>query len=461
MNIICIIIGNMAIGFKKTLVSLFLLSAFLFVFSVVLAQETSNTSRKTDINISVNLESQAYTAGGNISGVVTFLNNDNHGVSGLRTNYILFLLPSDVNPAQFTSEDLKPFDIIFDEELFSLKGGEEISFPLNYSIPGEVPSGDYRLEIGLTRDEVTDEKSKLVKLGEIKGQASFVDAESASVLRNGKEYPGGVGVSFEPGENAICRIDLENNTGRSLSLSPRVISYLRFIGGDVVSQDGALNLIMGPDEKRGVNIKLPTNLEPQSYISTIQFVSDEGFISSITACRWIVRGESASIILFEFDKNTYNKGDLAKADIFITGPADLIAAEEDHELTGLGEVELNIKVTDVETGVIVGEVKNQVEIFDILDSILEVPITESTGHYKALLTVSKDGKVLASAEIENEPGVGKSGFEINYVYVLVVLILLIIIAYFSKSLKDKDKNDDDTVQKNEKSNEAVNSNYNV
>lgn len=197
----------------------------------------------------------------------------------------------------------------------------------------------------------------------------------------------GPDISFE--ENLIAQCDVVNNSDKVVEITPVYETYYRTIYGEKVPHKGDLviPITLQPREKRNVSLALPKATEPQAYDVKVSFVGG-ALPSNTMTFHYVLRGASATIQSFAFDKDNYIQGDVAKL-LFLWSPsADGFDASRANKKTDISEVRLSIEITNVDGNECSAPIEQVLDQSILIPRVeISVPITKDCKNPKASVAI--------------------------------------------------------------------------
>lgn len=388
----------------------------------------------------LDIAKNSFEPGERIEGWVSLWNYEEFIISDLVFYFQLLGEEVDGVPTQMIDEKK-------DQEIFSISPGEEITRPFTYILPSNLPQGNFtfRSQLANSRGEEMGWIDKMISIG---GEGKFLTLDNYWIVREGEDLSPGGGVYYQPGEVSQIRFDITNGTNFTIVSFPKIITYKRNTGGEIVKIQEEKSILSEPGQKKTITTNLPQLDEPESYLSEITLFTEDTLesISNSITFRWIISGEDAEILSVVIDKDSYQAGEEAKVKVQFTGPAHF-------EVEG-GQGELEIKLIN-EQGKIVGEKKEEIEL-KTGQILVSVPISEDVVNLKIESKITKGEKVLdeyelkvrplEKEEITEEEKIEEVGFWeknkkliIFILLILLVVLIIMIIVYFKirkkKSLK--------------------------
>ena len=382
----------------------------------------------------IEIQKESFQPRDKISGIVSLWNYENHQVSDLVFHFQLLGGEKDGVATQMIDEKIGG-------AVFSLGPGKKTVRPFNYSLPSNLPRGIFKFRVLLanSRGEEMGWIDKVVSIG---GENKFLTLENTWLLKGGKEFSAGGGVNYGPGEKGQAVFDVANGSNFTIGAFPRMTTYKRDAGGEILSQVDGKSIVLGPGQRHSLDMDLPLLPTAGTYLSEIQFydANNRESISNAVYFRWVVTGKDNAAILFvTSDRASYKAGDKAKVTARLAGPAYTGAAEEPA-----ASGKIKVKLLD-QQGNLIGRSEKAIPLESGKIS-LEVPVKGDVADAKIDTEVVKGDKILDRYQVsplgqenlsQTAPAPsGQSGFSkwplVLISAVLVVLVLVIWLAIYSK-----------------------------
>jgi len=333
----------------------------------------------------LNLPKDSFLPGEKIEGTVSLWNYENFWVSDLVFYFQILGGEKDGVATQMIDNQR-------DTTIFSLSPGEKTTRSFSYTLPQNLPKGNYKFRIQLANAR-GEELSWIEKIISIGGENKFLLLDNYWIVKDNQILSPGGGVDYQPGETPQVRFDVTNVSNFTISAFPKIITYKRNVGEEVVQETEKENLILKPGEKQTLNLSLHQLTKPETYLSEIRFYTfeDKKPISNSIYFRWIISGkEDAEILFVQADKDSYHTGEEAKIKIQYTGPAHF-------EMEG-EEGEIKVKLIN-KNGNVVGEKEEKIKL-KAGEIIMKVAVKENVENPKIVAEIKKGGKNYDQYEIE-------------------------------------------------------------
>ena len=378
-----------------------------------------------------------FNPGDIITGTVSLWNYEQFVISDLVFNFQLLGDEVDGVPTKMINSQM-------DSNIFQLSSGEETDKSFSYTLPSNLPTGNFvfRIQLSNSRGEEMSWEDKIITIG---GENKFLTLGNYWIVKDGVKLSPGGGVDYKSGEIPEIIFDVNNDSNFTVVAFPKIITYKRNQGQFLQENKGA-DIILKPEQKQTIEAFLPQLTDPESYLSEVRLydTETEEEISSLIYFRWIISGQDdAEILYVNPDKDSYEAGEEAEIDIQITGPAHtysedthLIPAEEgvvevslfnqEDELMCQGNQEVSLESGQVSVSCVVSE--------DLVNPKIETKII-------------KNDKILDDYKFEveskNIPSEGSSEEKISFfeknkkiiLFIFIGFILIMIIIFYFKNRK--------------------------
>jgi len=339
------------------------------------------------------------------------------------------------------------------QEIFSISAGEKTTKAFVYTLPSNLPKGEFvfRVQLATSRGEEMGWIDKVISIG---GEGRFLKLDNCWIVKDGQDLSPGGGVDYQPGEIPQVHFDVTNDTNFTITAFPKIITYKRNVGEEIVKIQQEKDILLKPGQKKTIESNLPPQEEPESYLSEVRLYLKDTLepVSNSIYFRWIVSGESAKILSVSPDKESYQTGEEAEIRVQFTGPAHAhLETEESEPKKG----ELEVKLYN-ERDEIIGERKKEIEL-DTTEILVNVPIKEDVDNPRIEAKITKDDKVLDQYQFQTIPtekeevaektteGITEEAEEAGFfeknkkliISILAIALIVIIIISFLKVKKRK------------------------
>jgi hypothetical protein len=332
----------------------------------------------------INLSKENFLPGENIEGEITLWNYENFSFGDLVLHF--YLLGEEVEGVPTQVIDSKK-----DTKVFSLSPGEKKKVSFVYTLPENLPKGALKFRVRLANQK-GEEMAWIDKVVNIGGEGEFLVLENYWILKNGEKLAPGGGVDFNPNETPQIIFDAKNKTSFNLAGFIKVTTYKRKEGGEIVSEEKKESVALNSQETKTIKTTLPSLAKPDTYLSKVQILNEKNrAISNPIYFRWVVKGENDAEVLFiQSQKNSFNKGEIAKIKVQFTGPA--------HEKEIPDKGMLKVKILN-EKGEIVGEGEKVVDLKSG-EEIVDVYVRKDVENPKIVTEILKEKELLDKYEVE-------------------------------------------------------------
>ena len=406
---------------KIFFIILFLLLGRPFFAQALIAPQVYFTEMK--------LSKNSFLPGEKIEGEVELWNYEDYLVNDLVFYFELLGEEREGVPTQ-------TIDVQRDNTIFSLSAGEKTKRNFSYTLPQNLPKGTFKFRIQLANIR-GEEMSWIDKVIEIGGEGKFLLLDNHWFIKNGQSLAPGGGLEYQPGEIPRVSFDVINNSNFTIVGFPKITTYKRNVGEEILYQESRENVIFTPKEKKTFSISLHPLTQPGTYLTEIRFYdpNDKEPISNSIYFRWVIPGEAGQILFVNPDKSSYKEGEEAKIITQFTGPA--------HEDIGREEeAKIVVKIFNPK-GELIGKGEKKVSLRSGQETI-SVPIKEDVENPKISVEILKGEKILDQYESkvkpkakEPEEKIKKVGFieenkNLIVAFALIVLAAGAIVYYFLK-----------------------------
>jgi len=366
-----------------------------------------------------------------IKGEFTVWNNENYYLSDLNYEIKFFSIT--------TSKKFVSIDELIPNETFFVSPNATTTKSFAYKYPKNINDGDYtlRLQIATQRGTELGWEDQIISL---KGENKFLEIipDSPKLLVDGKESASLHGVNVNPKAKITASFKIKN-PGEKITIVPKIKIYQRQINMPLIKdyQDASITFAKG--ETKEINLKMPELNTPESYLTEIIFYNNNEQVSGTQFFRWVVEGESGKILNIKADKDYFKAGENINLTIDSIGPADA---------SDLGMGNLKVTVFD-KNGNIISTISKDVKLnFDLVSSVISIPVKKDLISPKIKAELTKDGKVLDERTI-NLPIFSDQAKQIEknqlfkkyliYLLLVILAITILVIGFFG--LKSKFRKD--------------------
>lgn len=401
---------------------------FLFLFFVTVIFLSNNVSAQTNDGVvvsTVSISNTKIVSQNNRDFVISF---DISNKTGIQPNVRYAIQLAKIPTAkQSIQEQLD--EKIYDEAL-TLGTNAFISKTINYSIPFSIAAGSYRLFL-----ESKNENGLLLSIafiGDIKITGGVVSGgieifpESCyftlGTSTDATKYAMKEGISILSTDNFILNCKIESDFSSNTILKPNFVTRSHSLFGNIVSTNGGTTeaVIL----KKGVNnisLYLPKASKPQDYNLSFSLVSDS-LRSNTVSFTYVLVGVSGTIQNVIFDKDFYNAGDTANLQIYSTQNSSTTST-------------ISARISD-NTGYCSSVITKQTNNFSVIN--LQIPINKNCINPKANISISSNGEIIASSDIqvntpegtiipENSNNTNSNFINIKNIVLVVLFIIVMLI----------------------------------
>lgn len=120
-------------------------------------------------------------------------------------------------------------------------------------------------------------------------------------------------VLLDKGQSLQLTCAAKNTAVSVLSATPSFKAYYESVYGDVAQTSGGdtNTIAFGPGETKAISLVLPMGMKPKNYQTRVALVA-EGMESNAVIVSYSIKGTSATIQNLSLDKESYEKGDVAR-----------------------------------------------------------------------------------------------------------------------------------------------------
>ncbi len=163
------------------------------------------------------------------------------------------------------------------------------------------------------------------EIGRIEGTNYWLSSRvnDVKIIKDGQEGYALGGQNYTPGESPEGYILLTNSTSQAIKAYPKITVYAR----DYHFRAQPVDMVSGtaeefqPGETKKVNVSLPGQNEPESYLAAVVMVDEEDNpVSGVHEFRYVVEGASAKILNMEVSVEESDSA--VRTHVEVIGPAD-------------------------------------------------------------------------------------------------------------------------------------------
>ena len=265
-----------------------------------------------------------------VTGTVLIRNSESATVGNIQYE-VMLLSPLPQTPInQLVTDSPDVYDRVRSTEVLTLKAGEKRTIPFSYDAPN-VPQGSYRIRIQIitTNDRKLGWDDATLTLG---GAESFLIVTPTHVLakssdpitkESGSTWDPLYGVNVDPRSQIQFETILKNTGAQQLS-GTVTTSTKRLLYSDqpqdVVNEQ---SITIPGNASKTITIPITTESNPGAYIILLT-VEDKAHhkISGVGEYRYVVRGQTASIVSVQIASLPSIEKDLAQLSFVLGGSAD-------------------------------------------------------------------------------------------------------------------------------------------
>ena len=437
--------------FFKLLVLSILISSSLFLSTTSFAQSVTTTKTTTPVIVdfpaapkpttlaTVNIVDYKITSQKNNTFNISFVLSNGVGVqSGVK--YGVQLLGSNTSGQYIADEK------VYSDSL-SLSENSNLPKSIVYTAPSML-SGSY--DLFLVSKNESGFPFAQVSLGKVtlKSSSGLEIIQSSCFIQV-------VGEKNEPHYNAFQTIDIvknetlrltcnaKNSTNKNLSVKPFFETFNRTSYGSVAPQVGGdtQSISFKSKEQKSFFVKLPISEVAQLYNMNIK-LEEGNIISNTVNIEYLLHGVNATIVNLSLDKDGYLKGDKAILSLVYSSLVNNLEGGRVSTNDTLSNFVVKATITNKDGQECMSPISKNI-IFDIKNSILEIPISITTDciNPKTSISISddngntldqKDFLVTTSGAVQASKNSGPSS--LTYLY---GIILVAGIAFYLMKMRKK------------------------
>lgn len=340
-------------------------------------------------------------------------------------------------------------------ESVNLGENQTIHREISYSAPSYL-NGEYEIWI-LARNEKSLELAFGVVGGvTLDGSGEYIkivpETCFLSVAGDENRYKLDQGVDVDPEEELSLTCDFQSNFKNQVVINPHFETYFRSVSGKLMKEENQETFSLNAGEKITKIFPVGKVSDPQAYDVKLNFQSGNKSISNNLVFHYVLRGKSATIQSFQLDKDSYQKGEIAKANLFWTGSVDTFP-DSRKRATLLTKYFTEIAIADQEgKSCIVDPFKKELSFQGIQtgNDALQVPIIQDCQNLNvSVKIVDKDNNVLDENKFSLEKEIAtnnspisqeKSKYKWPIVLAMAITAISFLIIIISRIRKKKDAN---------------------
>ena len=375
----------------------------------------------------IQLEKTDFEVSEEIRGSFTIWNAENRAVNGINLKYVLLSKNEEGLPEVFLDEQILPAK-------FNLLTGEKKNFSISYKSPINVNSGKYSFRVTLLLSGFPlGWEEKEINLA---GKGRFLFLDEPFIIRGSAEKSPLTGVVFGQKEEPYLKFTVSNLGKEQLTAIPKITIFERAASERKIESFNQPEISLKAQQSLKIIYSLPIYQKPESYLAEIQlFGKDDQLLSNQLFFRWVVSGLGGEIIEVSLDKENYQKGEEAKVNLLITGPADMT--------TDPGQGQISIDLLSAEN-IVAGSFKKAINLNEKSYSFI-IPIEKDVAYPLIKVELKKDNLLLDDYLIKTGAGSSLPSQESEkkltnnqfYSLILTALVLIFVLFYF---LSAKGKN---------------------
>jgi len=247
-------------------------------------------------------------------------------------------------------------------------------------------------------------------------------------------------VDVEKNETLFGNCTVAGSFAQETALAPTLTTFYRSSFGKEIRKDSLKEVVVKPGEKKEFQFPISIASDPQAYSGILVFADKNGNqISNKVEFHYVVRGLSATVQNIRLDKDAYEKGDIANANLFWTGSADSFSSLRKESTTfDDGKIDIMIQSgAGQECGKINQTLARSSEEKELnfsipisikcLDPVLRISITDKDGN-----KLSNDVFNIKSKPVETKVAAAKYSKNILFVIIFLLASLIAVLVFVFK-----------------------------
>lgn len=442
---------------KKYLLAIGLLS-LLLPLSAAKAQDVNDVNTVFALPSVYVQNLNVQTSGETVKGTFEAYNADNSTVGGLNYDILILAPRADAPDGEIVSDNAAVYSQAGASENFSVSAKEtkKIDFSANV---GSLPQGNYRVRIWLKTvgDRQLGWDDATVTLGEtgtafvlVSNQVVEVESTDPVTGESKTTWQALEGPNVDPGKDFSVTATVKNQGGTALTFKPEISSERILITADKDSTKKIFSgetITLRPGGEQKISVPITAQENPGAYAAFLNLVDEKGQViaSNKIEYRYVVKGESASVLSATVGNLPTKAGEAASLEITISGAADRettfdgrveVSLLAGNEVIGSGESKVDLKAGVSQTGRVLMAIKKDlcvnspsllIKIYDSKNNLLE--------NYQANLNTPKTLSCETSASSSEEKQKSGLGIWIILAAATLILIILAVIVFVSKKTK--------------------------
>lgn len=422
----------------KKILSTFSVAFFgLAIFLVAGLSARAQVIEQSEVYIQdLKLAKTDYKAGDIVTGTFTLWNAKNINVPNMY--YTVYLMGDYKNTIPQTQYDSSRMN----GPIF-LSGNEKRTVSFSYLLPLSVSGNNLGIQVRAMLDTGTSMGWADAMIN-VTGGIGALTVANTDITVGAKIFNLQEGPTIYDKQNAVLNVILKNNTKISISVTPSVSIYKRSVAREKLSNFNEKLLSVAPNTESKISTALPTfNYTPEVYVGEISFLDANGIERAPKVeFRYIVGGDIVTINSVASDKTSVAKGDVLNVVLNYSGsPVDIITGKVSGT-AGLDD--FNIKVFN-QNSALVADFSDKTDFNNGSSKSVSLTALKNALALKAEITVSKDGKILASYNSNLSSDYAKKVgqrdmrdyFSLKIILAVIVLLLALLILIFMRKLFEK------------------------
>ncbi len=217
---------------------------------------------------------------------------------------------------------------IYDNDTLSLSANDSVHKEIIYTAPSYL-NGSYTIDVmARNHDGLILGENGISTPITLNGTNEYINIDQSSCFlivegeKGNIRYTLDQGVDISKDETLIAQCSIKNTFKTVKTIVPVFETRYRSTFGKVINTEKQNPIILSAGKTLDFTAKLPKLSDPQAYDAILTFVNEKNEqISSPVDFHYVLQGESATIQNLTFDKDAYQKGDMAKMIFFWSGTA--------------------------------------------------------------------------------------------------------------------------------------------
>ena len=290
------------------------------------ANQTSLLSRIYASDVTITSPANSHS----ITGTFTIRNSESASVGNIQYETMLLSPLSDTQLNQLSLDNPDVYDRIRSKDIINLKANEQRTITFSYNAPN-IPQGSYRIRIQIvtTNDRKLGWDDATITLGGANGffiiqpQSVNVDSSDPLTKEHNTTWDPLYGVNVNPSQHLTVSATLKNPGTEKVSGIISISTKRLLYANETPSITQGSSVTIAPASSQQIQIPLTTQKIPGAYIILVTLKDASGTkISGVAEYRYVVRGESASVVSAQIQSIPSDQDKLAEVNFVLAGSAD-------------------------------------------------------------------------------------------------------------------------------------------